>query len=99
MSEPKFETYHYVAETSAIIPHGEDDHASLAVDLLNAGVPTGSPTDNTEVRAITTLLHVDSALEGPIVDDVIVFDALIAKVTRGGRFWKCRWLKTTRIRC
>ena len=57
----------------------------LAVDLLNARVPTGAPADYAEERAILTLLHIDGALEGPSVADVVILYALVAKVARGGR--------------
>ena len=44
---------------------------------MNAGVSAGSPTDDAEVRAVLALLHVDGALEGPSVADVLIYDALI----------------------
>ena len=51
---------------------------------MNAGVSARSPTDDAEVRAVPALLHVDGALEGPGVADVVISDARIAKVARGG---------------
>ena len=85
MHQQKVSTYLNVATTASVIPHGEDDDASLTVDLLYAGVSAGAPTDDAEVRTIPTLLDVDGALKGPSVANVAISEAMVPKVAGGGR--------------
>ena len=60
----------------ALVPHGEDGHPGVLVDLLDARVAPGSPAHHAEIGRVGCVLHLNAACGLPSESAGFVFGHL-----------------------